>query len=80
MNDDNAEVEVLRIVDSIKPLLAGHGPEIQGAVCAELLSLWLAGHHQAGGAAIAQLLANHIEHVRLLVPVNIEIIKKMYHR
>lgn len=35
---------VLEIVEHIKPHLAGHSPETQGAVLCELLALWLAGH------------------------------------
>jgi len=31
----------------IKPLLAGHAPELQGAVLADLVSLFFAGHHPA---------------------------------
>lgn len=36
--------EVLAIAEKIKPLLAGHRPEMQGAVLAELTSIWLGGH------------------------------------
>jgi hypothetical protein len=32
------------LADVIAPLLYGRGPELQGAVLAELVSLWLAGH------------------------------------
>ena len=35
---------VFELVDKVKPLLAGHDPSIQGAVCGELASIWLAGH------------------------------------
>jgi hypothetical protein len=42
MTTDPAEVE--SIVESIKPLLAGREPEIQSAVIADLLAMWLAGH------------------------------------
>lgn len=35
---------VLALVEQIKPLFAGRGPELQGAVIVELTSLWLAGH------------------------------------
>jgi hypothetical protein len=36
--------EVLALVAVIGPMLRGRPPEIQSAVLAELLSLWLAGH------------------------------------
>lgn len=37
-------MEVLALVDRIKPILADKSPELQGAVIIELTSLWLAGH------------------------------------
>jgi hypothetical protein len=45
MNPDDAAKRTLEICQKIHPLLRGIGPEIQGAVLAELTSLWLAGHH-----------------------------------
>jgi hypothetical protein len=33
------------VSDDIKPLLSGLGPEIQGAVLANLTALWIAGFH-----------------------------------
>ena len=33
------------LVTQIKPILAGHDPAVQGAVLADLLSIWIAGHH-----------------------------------
>jgi hypothetical protein len=40
--------EAAAIIDRIRPLLAGHSPEVQGAVIADLTAIWLAGHHVAG--------------------------------
>lgn len=37
--------DVGALVDEIKPLLAGHSPALQGAVLADLVSIWIAGHH-----------------------------------
>jgi hypothetical protein len=37
--------EVGRIVKAIMPLLAGKDGGIQGAVLAELVAIWQAGHH-----------------------------------
>lgn len=34
-----------RIVREINPLLQGKGPEVQGAVLADLVSMYFAGHH-----------------------------------
>ena len=53
------------IVAGIKPLLAGHHPAIQGGALAELLALWLAGHHPD---TRDDLLGLHIDAVRELVP------------
>ena len=71
--------EVLEIVAPIKALLAGKPPEIQGAVLAELLAVWLAGHHVAGDAEAtrkvrADLLAAHCHAVRLLTRTNAKIL------
>ena len=67
--------EVAAIVAQIKPLLAGKSPEVQGAVLADCLAIWLAGHQAAGGAAAtrklrAELLAEHCFAVRHLTSVN----------
>jgi len=56
------------IVERIRPLLAGYHPAVQGAVCADLLAIWLAGHEHALREA---LLTAHIVSVRELVPVNV---------
>ena len=38
----------LALADEIRPMLAGHGPPVQGAALVKLVSLWLAGHPEAG--------------------------------
>jgi hypothetical protein len=67
--------EVLALADRIKPILANRRPEVQSAVLAELLSIWLAGHHVAGDeketqALREELLTNHCALVRKLTKVN----------
>lgn len=67
--------EIIALVALIRPLLAGRRGEVQGAVLADLLAIWLAGHHVAGDAEAtqslrAELLALHLEGVTKLVPVN----------
>ena len=42
---DPSDVE--RIVDQIRPILANCPPELPGAVIADLLSIFIAGHHPA---------------------------------
>ena len=63
------------IVAAISPLLAGHPSPIQGAVLADLLATWLAGHiilgDPAGTDALRErLLAFHLVAVRELIPIN----------
>ena len=55
------------IVDRIRPILGGHHPAVQGAVLADLLAIWLAGHQADLREALLDV---HIEKVRELVPVN----------
>jgi hypothetical protein len=71
--------DVSPLVDRIRPLLAGHEPAVQGAVLADLLAIWLAGHLYPGDAAATaelreDVLRMHIEAVRALVPLNAAII------
>jgi hypothetical protein len=71
--------EIAATVERIKPLLAGQPPELQGAVLADCLAIWLAGHHVAGDAEAtqrmrAELLAMHCAAVRQLTAINARII------
>jgi len=73
MNDPIDDVP--RIVQDIRPLLDGHPPEIQSAVLADLLAIWLAshlirGHPEQTDAIREKLLDLHIAMVRDLVAVN----------
>lgn len=59
------QVEVVeRVVAAIKPQLAGLGPHAQGAILAELLSVWLAGMPPQ---MRKQMLTMHVASVRNLV-------------
>jgi len=64
--------EVIAIADKIKPLLAGRTPEIQGAVLAELLSIFLAGHAPELRPVI---LRHHLDAVRELTEVNAHLLR-----
>ncbi len=88
MSDDDtigeaAGAEALRVSKHIQPMLKGLGADIQGAVLADLLSLWLAGHFVVGSseetdALREAVLAEHIECVRGLIPSSeAEILCKM---
>lgn len=63
--------EAARLCALIAPLLAGRGPGVQGAALADLLAMWIAGHNPD---AREELLKNHVEAVRTLVPLNARII------
>lgn len=62
---EDFERECLDIVTRLKPLLAGYGPALQGAVLADLVSLWVAGHEPASREGMMDLL---FEHASALVP------------
>ena len=67
--------EVFEIVARIRPLLAGKPACVQGAVLADLLAMWVAGHHVAGNPAAtdemrARLLSDHFEGVCKLTVIN----------
>lgn len=78
---ENAEEDIKRvaiIVNQIKPLLAGHKPEVQGAVLADCLAIWLAGHYVSGDEDAtrklrADMLAMHLLDIEALVSVNAKI-------
>jgi hypothetical protein len=67
--------EVVALVAILRPLLAGRAKEVQGAALADLVSIWLAGHVIRGDPAATErwrkdVLAMHVETVRLLLPIN----------
>jgi hypothetical protein len=48
MGEETSNAQAIRsqeLVKLIEPLLAGKGPEVQGAVLVDLVATWLAGHH-----------------------------------
>lgn len=64
--EDEAVRRAMEIAARIKPLLAGHGPELQGAALVELVAMHVAGHP---AEARERVLALHIDSVRKMVPV-----------
>ena len=82
MSDASADAagfgeEVDALLERIMPFLAGHDPELQGAVVTDLAALWIAGHRIAGDRAEgdamrAELLEMHTRHVRELVEMYLE--------
>jgi hypothetical protein len=75
----NAE-QVARIVEAIRPLLAGKPPPVQGAALADLLAIWLAGHFADTTGDTTRLretlLKEHVKAVRALIPENEKAIRK----
>jgi hypothetical protein len=66
-------------IEKVRPLLAGKGPAVQGAVLADLLAMWLAGHWIPGEVeetkeAREASLAHFVETVWQLVGVNAQIL------
>ena len=73
---DDAMVETVKErVAMIRPHLAGLHHAIQGAVLADLMAMWIAGHYKAGPKTLEQLLDFQLEEIHKLIPHNIEIIK-----
>lgn len=57
MNDEikARALTVAPLVEEIKPILAGQPAEIQGAVIADLLSIYLAGHPEIVRAKVLEM-------------------------
>jgi hypothetical protein len=75
MSDMSEADEVVALVAAVRPLLVGKAKEVQGAALADLVSIWLAGHVVRGDQKATDrwrkdILAMHVETVRLLIPIN----------
>jgi hypothetical protein len=57
------------LIHAIGPLLHGKGPDLQGAVLADLVSRWIVGHHPS---LRHQVLAQHVQAVRDLIKLSEE--------
>jgi hypothetical protein len=66
MTDPRAH-EAERISREIRPLLAGRDPGVQSAILADLLSIWVVGHHPL---IREQALRDHVALVEQLVPAS----------
>jgi len=69
------EERVVELTQRVSLLLKGSHPMIQGAVLADLLAIWLAGHRSSDGAEATrgfreELLERHLAVVWELIPVN----------
>ena len=61
--------------EAIRPILAGHPPQVQGAAVADLLAIWLAGHP---AEVRKSLLEMHLATVHKLIPVNEAMIREKH--
>lgn len=64
---DDMAMQCQELALQIRTLLHGHHPGVQSAVLADLLSMWVAGHHPEFRESA---LAMHDELVRSLIPVS----------
>jgi len=55
-----------KLVEAIKPIMAGQNPAIQGAVLGDLMAMWLAGHPDFIREAMLEL---QMSHIRRLMPI-----------
>ena len=74
MSDSRAK-DVAPVVKEIRWVLAGRPAEVQSAILADLLAIYLAGHIVRGNPAATndlreKILAIHLGLVRELVPIN----------
>lgn len=79
MSSTDADAQkVHRLIGSLARILAGNPAPVQGAVLADLLAIWLAGHIAESGDAAEtarlreEMLDYHLRAVRALVPINAE--------
>ena len=75
MSAHEQATEVMALVHAIRPLLAGRSPEVQGAVLADLLAMWLAGHVMLGDPKATKRMRDetlevHLKGVRALIDLN----------
>lgn len=67
--------EAAQLYDAVATILRPYHSYVQGAVLADMLAMWLAGHSLIGDRKGTRemregLLAEHIKHVRELIPQN----------
>jgi hypothetical protein len=73
MNERDRAIAADTLFQRIRPLFAGYEPEMQGAVLAQLVALWLAGFVSDDAAhedaARAELLEDLVGTIQQLIPV-----------
>jgi hypothetical protein len=74
MTDDGRVSQIGDLVEAIRPIFAGYSLEVQGAVLADLVAMWLADHQSIGDPQLTAemregLLNLHIEQVRDMMQI-----------
>lgn len=70
MSEQHADT-VVALVETIRPILAPHSPEIRGAVLADLMAINLAGFQGQGKHKVRrELLRMHVDAIQHLIKVN----------
>lgn len=67
--------EAEKVISGIRPLMRGRGPDVQGAVLAELVALYIGGHEEELRPEIRRLLFGTIDQ---LTPVMADAIWRGY--
>ena len=66
---DHKIIRYQALMELIRPLLAGHPPEVQGSVLADLLAYWLASHPEAMRPGLLRI---HVDGVLALLEANLK--------
>lgn len=76
---DRSTSLAIETAQGIAPLLAGLGPDVQGAILADLVATWLAGFQGGADDDTAEfreaMLADWLVAMRSLIPVNEQMIQ-----
>lgn len=78
MSRDDDATQALDLAKQICPILAGKPPEVQSAALADLLAIWVSGHFMGGPEVLDQVLRDHVELVRKLIPHNVQRLKERF--
>lgn len=76
--------DAAQMFDEMAEIMRNHHPFVQGAVLADLLALWIAGHFTENEQQTIRIrdkiLDEHIKAVRKLIPINEKIIVEQIHK
>jgi len=67
--------EIDAALGEIRPVLAGLGPILQGAILGQLVSMWLAGHQNEAQRQGAE--AQFLDYYRSLIPIDATMLRSV---